>query len=323
MSVPDVGCRYGHRGLLTRGDMLTTSEATRQIVEFEELVSRLDRINDHRTVGTSSSSSLPSTVGSARHPETAATELLNDNSVTAQSYTTDINTNDNPPASANIEDSRRNSQHSSNVKTTDTDVSLFSDLRLQVESNQDQEHSVNSADGRYSSYSKNSSNRSLSSHYLTTGNGRSSSFPINGSNYNRLTTRSWQQHQEHLLVRENPREKRVRVNIGIDEDLRMILEMDPSIVDRRPPSPPIFPPQQPPPPPPPLPSRSSFVVDTNSSPSGSSVTVNASSPGKDDYMRTQGNEKSALSTTISASSIVVGRPPRAARPQGWYWTLRD
>lgn len=32
--------------------------------------------------------------------------------------------------------------------------------------------------------------------------------------------------------------RRVRVNIGIDEDLRMILDMDPSIVDRQPSTPP-------------------------------------------------------------------------------------
>ena len=68
-------------------------------------------------------------------------------------------------------------------------------------------------------------------------------------------------HQHQHQQQQEP----VRVHIGIDDDLRMILEMDPSIVDRVPTS----------------------LVAPHS-----------------------------MTTTFA-------RPPRATRPQGWYWTARD
>lgn len=107
------------------------SEATRQIVEFEELVSRLDRINDlHGSNGSNTSTTLTS-----HRPM----------NVFVSSYTT-------------------SSVRSSPYPRQETAAG-------------------------------------------------SSSFPRS--------------------CREDASSKRVSVNIGIDEDLRMILEMDPSIVDRQ------------------------------------------------------------------------------------------
>lgn len=80
--------------------------------------------------------------------------------------------------------------------------------------------------------------------------------------------------------------KRVQVNIGIDDDLRMILEMDPSIVDRQ-------------------------VSDA--SPQTVCQQDQAEGP-------QQSPNEPHHSTMVNSRTSDIARPPRA-RPQGWYWRL--
>ncbi|KAK0080623.1 hypothetical protein PV326_008088 [Microctonus aethiopoides] len=123
--------------------MRTESEATRQIVEFEELVSRLDRIND-----------------------------LHDSDKNNSTTSTKTFTTTAPPL-------RRSTNNVTSV------------------------HSYNLSPVRLSPYARQDVPLS---------------FPRS--------------------CREDSR--RVRINIGIDDDLRMILEMDPSIVDQQLPAQPIL-----------------------------------------------------------------------------------
>lgn len=368
-------------------DMRAVSEATRQIVEFEELVSRLDRINDHRnSIGTNtlSSSSLSSelpqfppselaeeefrqkstttettadscpieadecyeTETDARNIDRSTTRLTASNTRTTagssdslRNYATDSS---NPPNSRGIRQTCHR-RSLTNLKSVNS-RSLNQDFRYCVGENY--ETSRSNRQTQASPFSTNSSGASsLSSYYPSISNHsneRSSSFPTNGTNYSASyydlkTPRSLQQHQEHPLLCGNSREKRVRVNIGIDEDLRMILEMDPSIVDRQPPTPPPMPPRRPPPPPPPLPTQSTLMTSSTSPTTSKTSLLNSnltSSPNQnlDSRIQLDGHSglitsttptTSTISITNTSQSVLVGRPPRATRPQGWYWTSRE
>ncbi|XP_043281741.1 transcription factor E3 isoform X2 [Venturia canescens] len=353
--------------------MRAVSKATRQIVEFEELVSRLDRINDHRnttggsaSTSSSLSSALPQLPSSSLakpsfHQQSAPTDSLELPPVEARScYETDSKTRNIDPSStrltatatrtaatnypadapsSNPQDPRRSRQNHRRRSVTNSkplnSASFNQDLFLYTPG-ENYEPSRSHPNSQVSSIPTNSSgSSSLSSYYPTSlahNNERSSSFPTDGTNYSGSyydlkTHRSLQQHQEHPLPLDNPREKRVRVNIGIDEDLRMILEMDPSIVDRQPPSPPPVPPRRPPPPPPPLPTRSSLASSSPNSSKSSLLNSNlTSSPNQnlDTRIQPDGNAGLIASTapttpttsTTNATLAVVGRPPRATRPQG-------
>ncbi|XP_025158448.1 microphthalmia-associated transcription factor isoform X2 [Harpegnathos saltator] len=135
------------------------SEVARQIVEFEELVSRLDRIND--VVRPLTTTTTATTTATTATTTTATTATTTTTTTSATSMTTSTSV---PPTSPSTRASHL-------VATTTLPYERFAD--------------------------------SL-------------------GNRSPVADRNGQQQQ------------RVRVNIGIDEDLRMILEMDPSIVDRTP-----------------------------------------------------------------------------------------
>lgn len=323
--------------------MRAVSEATRQIVEFEELVSRLDRINDHhRAVRTSASSSLltrlstspssssvpqrgfslSSAPGSIRHREGSFDTA---GEAAGQSGNGGLTT------TARSVNSATHVQPENDRLSYNNGSAVNDEQRLQADSHGSQTGRGQKTGSLYSGNSSGSSSFSSSYHPTeeTTVNERgSSSFPAIGTGsayYEPPASRSLQQRHEHPLISDNLREKRVRVNIGIDEDLRMILEMDPSIVDRQPPTPPPLPPRRPPPPPPPLPTQTAAMNSGNSTLAGiggSRSTGSGCSPGHGEN-RTQASASSIGGSTNSSSSVFVGRPPRATRPQGWYWNRRD
>lgn len=81
--------------------------------------------------------------------------------------------------------------------------------------------------------------------------------------------------------------KCVHVNIGIDEDLQMILEMDPSIVDR--------------------------YLPSTSLQSTSGETEQA------DLSSAEHTNVCSMMPNSSNTGKFIERSPRATRPQGWYW----
>lgn len=172
--------------------MRSVSEATRQIIEFEELVERLDRIN-------------------------------------------------------NLHDNENN-----NCNVTTTSAS---------------NNSVLSVDSRKCS--------NLTSSYTSS--------PIRTTPYTRQDRPS-----SYPKCFRDETNKRVHVNIGIDEDLRMILEMDPSIVDR--------------------------YLSTSSSEDKQSATDSLTN------QTTVVNPSMIVNNRQVTSGTTIARPPRATRPQGWYWT---
>lgn len=140
----------------------TASETSRQIVEFEELVSRLDRINN-----------------CSSEPDLGSTQLKTQNLPALLSL-----------SSLSFSRRHHNQQHQqTNIFDLDNVPSRSS---------------------------------------------RSENFISDSQQQQQQQRQRQQEQQQQQQRRRQEEEKSVRVHIGIDDDLRMILEMDPSIVDRAP-----------------------------------------------------------------------------------------
>ncbi|OXU25930.1 hypothetical protein TSAR_001844 [Trichomalopsis sarcophagae] len=171
----------------------SSEAARRQIVEFEELVSRFERINDDSKNATISLDSGLNCYGAGDS---------NDNNNNANTCST--LSLDRPPP-------QQQQQQQQQQQLTDLAI-LESLARLSRSGATDflDQNSRASGDG---------------------GGGGAAAATAVGISDTRLIG------QQRTESTPSPaREQPVRVNIGIDEDLQMILEMDPSIVDRVPPT---------------------------------------------------------------------------------------
>lgn len=229
-----------------------SSETARQIVEFEDLVSRLNRINDVGCPVIDTVTTVESNIGTTSTTVTniartstitTTTKALSHWPIASHTLTPRFPTSLGPEAEPETEQelvsklilaSGPNSRLGTRLKTEL--ASSTSPTSLSVPLSRQQSSSLDSI-----LFSRVSGETSNSLPYAwPTGNhteylsdafevvARTTSCPSTPDRGREQVERSKQsEKREHR----EQREQRVRVHIGIDEDLRMILEMDPSIVD--------------------------------------------------------------------------------------------
>ncbi|XP_054000153.1 microphthalmia-associated transcription factor isoform X1 [Hylaeus anthracinus] len=181
-----------------------SSETVRQIVEFEDLVSRLNRINDvgRPSIGARTETTTP-TVTTTSTGTNASKSLPNWTNASRSAVARVV--------APGLEVGSKEVVESTSVPLPTQSYASF----------------IPSAFSRF--YGQTATN-SLPYACPTRERTECTSYAFEGISRTTSCPSTSNQQEERRELREE-REQRVRVHIGIDEDLRMILEMDPSIVD--------------------------------------------------------------------------------------------
>ncbi|XP_060818394.1 microphthalmia-associated transcription factor isoform X1 [Bombus pascuorum] len=202
--------------------MQEISETVRQIVEFEDLVSRLNRINDVGRPLTNNRSVIEGRIGTAiTLPTTTITATLTRTTTTKSlsNWTSNTGSLLGPRYVAPGSVAEFESESVSKLGTVPVPASAPTSTSASVEfASKQQSPSFSSIPLSFSSSVHSDIESAVKS--------------VVDRAFNFSSTLDRQRKDGKVGQREQ--EQRVRVNIGIDEDLRMILEMDPSIVDGTP-----------------------------------------------------------------------------------------
>ncbi|XP_076676343.1 transcription factor Mitf isoform X2 [Andrena cerasifolii] len=226
-----------------------SSETARQIVEFEDLVSRLNRINDVGRPVIRTVTTVDSKIGTT---STTVTNIARTSTITTTTkplshwpiashtltprFTASLGSEPEPELVSKLKlesgpSSRLGTGLETGLASSTSPTSLSVPLSRQQSSSLDSILFSRASGGTSNSlpYAWPSRNHTEYSSDAFEVVARTTSCPS-------TPDRGWEQverpkQSEKREHREQQQEQRVRVHIGIDEDLRMILEMDPSIVD--------------------------------------------------------------------------------------------
>ncbi|XP_043508131.1 microphthalmia-associated transcription factor isoform X1 [Frieseomelitta varia] len=194
--------------------MQEISETVRQIIEFEDLVSRLNRINDVGRPLANNPSAIERRTGNAITTPVTTTATLTRTTTTKSSSNW---------SSTNVVDPLLVPRYVAPGSVPEFQSELISKSATTVPVPASAPTSTSAS----AEYSSKQSPLSSCAH-STIGAAIKSTDRV----FNCSSTLDRRQKEGEIAPREQ--EQRVRVHIGIDEDLRMILEMDPSIVDGMP-----------------------------------------------------------------------------------------
>lgn len=208
--------------------MQEITDTVRQIVEFEDLVSRLDRINDvGRPLNNIGGAVIENKIGtiittiSPARTTTITTTLTK--TTTTKTLSNWGNIGGSLPVSRSIVPELGSKSDTVPVPASTT-ASTSASASISVSPFLNKQESNSAPLSRH--YVQDSNCSCTCSHIGTAV--KSAIRTINCSSI------SEHRQKEEEIERQEQQEQRVRVHIGIDEDLRMILDMDPSIVDGMP-----------------------------------------------------------------------------------------